>query len=82
MPNSTQLSKWGHSLAVRIPREIAREARLAEGDQVSLEVTSERAIVVRSSRPRYSVDELVSRITPKNRHAALDWGTPWGKEIW
>jgi len=32
MPNDTRISKWGNSLAVRIPLTLAKEARLAEGD--------------------------------------------------
>ena len=33
MPNETQVSKWGNSLAVRIPQAIVRGARQAEGDR-------------------------------------------------
>ena len=39
-------------------------------------------IVIRPSRPRYSLDELVRRITPKNRHDESDWGGPLGDEVW
>ena len=28
------------------------------------------------------LSELVSRITVKNRHQAMDWGQPQGKETW
>jgi antitoxin MazE len=40
------------------------------------------AIVIRPSRPRYSLDELVRRITPKNRHDESDWGGALGAEVW
>jgi hypothetical protein len=33
-------------------------------------------------RPRYSLDELVRRIAPKNRHDESDWGGPLGDETW
>jgi len=26
--------------------------------------------------------QLVKKITPKNRHLEIDWGTPKGKEVW
>ena len=26
--------------------------------------------------------DLVTRITPKNRHDAHDWGKPMGREVW
>jgi antitoxin MazE len=30
----------------------------------------------------YTLDELVDRITPENRHDEVDWGRPVGKEAW
>lgn len=82
MPSHTQISKWGNSLAVRIPQPVAREARLAEGDRITVTLDQDGAIVLRSARKKYSLDELVSRITPKNRHEETDWGPAQGKEIW
>jgi antitoxin component of MazEF toxin-antitoxin module len=35
----------------------------------------------RVSLPKYRLDELVARITKKNRHREVDWGPPVGKEI-
>lgn len=29
-----------------------------------------------------SLEELVTKITPKNRHPETDWGKSEGKEIW
>ncbi len=34
-----QLAKWGNSLALRIPRECARQAHIKAGDAVEVEVT-------------------------------------------
>jgi hypothetical protein len=38
MRNETTVSKWGNSLAVRIPQAIAKEARLSEGDCLLLDL--------------------------------------------
>jgi len=78
---TTQLSKWGNSLGLRIPKSVAREVRLDEGDTVQVSVDN-GAIVIRASRPRYALDDLVRRITPKNRHDENDWGAPVGDEVW
>jgi antitoxin MazE len=78
---TTQLSKWGNSLGVRLPKSIAREARLDEGDMVQVSVDN-GTIVIRPTRPRYSLDELVGRITPKNRHDEIDWRGPVRDEVW
>jgi antitoxin MazE len=82
MRNDTHVAKWGNSLAIRIPQVIAKEARLAEGDRLALSLTRDGSIVLRSSRRRYQLQELVSRITPRNRQAETEWGSPAGRELW
>jgi antitoxin MazE len=82
MPAHSQVARWGNSLAVRLPRNIVKDAGFAEGDQLSLDLAKDGAIVLRSTRRKYSLDELVSGITPKNRHREVDWGKPRGKEVW
>jgi len=82
MQNETTVSKWGHSLAVRIQLAIARQASLGEGDSVALVLDSDGGIVLRPTRRRYKLSELVGRITPKNRHRETDWGPPQGEESW
>jgi antitoxin MazE len=81
MPTKTQLARWGNSLGVRLPKSVALEAELAEGDTVDVSVDN-GAIVIRPSRPRYTLDELIGRITSRNRHGENDWGAPVGHEVW
>lgn len=82
MATSTQIAKWGNSLGLRLPKSVALEARLDDGDTVTVTVM-DGAIVVRPSRPSYSIEALVAKITPRNRHAETDWGTtPVGHEVW
>ena len=78
----TQLAKWGNSLAVRIPKSVVGTARLQEGDEVTLAVGKGGAIVMRPARRKYRLDELVSKITARNRHDETDWGPQLGKEAW
>ncbi len=78
----TQLAKWGNSLAVRIPKSVVGTARLREGDEVTLAVSKGGAIVMRPARRKYRLDELVSKITARNRHDETDWGPQVGKEAW
>ena len=82
MAMSTQIAKWGNSLGLRLPKSVAREARLDDGDVVSVSV-KDGAIVVRPARPTYSLDDLGARITRRNRHQEADWGdAPVGRELW
>jgi antitoxin MazE len=76
----TTVSKWGNSLAIRIPRVIAKQAGLSEGDSLALALGPDGSIVLRSTRRKYELSELVSRITPKNRHRETNWGKPQGEE--
>jgi antitoxin MazE len=75
------ISKWGNSLAVRIPALLAESAGLGEGSEVDLRVSAGR-LVVEPVRPRYELKKLIEGITRKNRHQEIDWGKPLGKEVW
>jgi antitoxin MazE len=82
MRNETTVSKWGNSLAVRIPLAIAKQSGLNEGDSVELSLEKDGGIVLRPTRRKYDLSELVARITPRNRHSATIWGPAQGKESW
>ncbi len=82
MPNEATISKWGNSLAVRIPLAIAKQASLAEGDRVTLAPDEKGGIVLHPTRRKYELSELVRGITPKNRHRETNWGSPQGEESW
>ncbi len=77
----TQISKWGNSLAVRIPGAYAKDLGLKEGMELEVSLV-EGGILLRSHPRPYSLDELVSRITPENAHEETDWGAPCGGEAW
>ena len=78
---TTQVAKWGNSLGLRLPKAVALEAQIDEGDTVDVSVKN-GAIVIRSSHPTYSLKRLVAKITPRNRHDESDWGTPVDHEAW
>jgi antitoxin MazE len=77
----TQVSKWGNSLGVRIPKAFAKEVGLCEGATVEVKVSG-RNLVLAPARREYSLDELVAGISRKNRHVETDWGGPVGNESW
>ena len=77
----TRLAKWGNSLAVRIPKHIAAEANVQDGDAVDVSI-EDGTIVVRRVVKRYTIEELVADMPRDNRHGETDWGPPVGKEVW
>jgi antitoxin MazE len=82
MANETTISKWGNSVAVRIPLAIANLAGIGEGDCVRLALTGDGGMDLRPPSRRYDVPKLVVHITPKNRHRETEWGQPQGDESW
>ncbi len=75
------VQKWGNSLALRIPKSVAQQIRVMEGDHVELRVDAEE-LLVRPARRRYKLSDLVRRISPENRHAETSWGPGSGRESW
>jgi antitoxin MazE len=78
----TQIAKWGHSLAVRIPKPVAQSVRLREGDHLTVAASNDGAIVIRPARREYRLEDLVAKITRRNRHEETNWGKRVGKENW
>ncbi len=77
----TQIGKWGNSLAVRIPRTYVQDLQLKEG--MDLEVSFEQGkLVFRPLPKQYTLEELLSQVTPENLHEETDWGPPQGREFW
>lgn len=76
------VAKWGNSLAIRIPQNLAKEIQLIEGDEVNLAVVDGKIVIKPIGRKRYSLDELVDAITPENLHTEVDTGIAVGNEAW
>ena len=74
-----RLTKWGNSLALRIPKVFLVHLGLDLGNEMEMEIKSNQIVL---SRPKYDLHDLVKKITPSNRHDSTDWGSPVGKEIW
>jgi antitoxin MazE len=82
MPASrAQLVKWGNSQAVRIPKAVVEQARLQEGDELTIHVQEGR-ITIESVSPKPTIEFLVAGITRKNRHPEQGRSEALGKEVW
>lgn len=74
-----QVARWGNSLGVRIPKDIASRVGLTEATPVEMETDGDR-IVISISRPRYALDDLLKGLTPDAMRDAFDWGPDVGRE--
>jgi len=79
--NRTQISKWGNSNAVRIPKTVLDQARLREDDEIEVYAENGR-IVIEAVVPEVDFAALLDKVTSKNRHGEVDWGGPQGGEVW
>ena len=78
MPKA-QVVKWGNSLAVRIPKAVAEDAHLQEGDAILIKASPDH-IELRRAETVPTLEELVARISPENRYEETPWGPDIGKE--
>lgn len=76
----TLISRWGNSLAIRIPATEAEKAALHEGDKVALSALEPGKLLIEALPDDIDFDALYQRITPENRHAETQWGDPVGHE--
>ena len=65
-----RVSKWGNSLAVRIPKDVVDALGLAEGDRIGLHPTSDKVFEV-SREP--SADELIESIRRMAKPLPKGW---------
>lgn len=63
-----QISKWGNSLGLRVPRDVAAQTGLTEGSQVDVEAREDGSIVIRKAKPRYTLEKLIAGMTPDKEH--------------
>ena len=80
MPVQVQIAKWGNSLGLRVPRDVAARAGLTEGARVDIEAADDGRIIITRSRRRFTLDELLVGMTPEREHTMEDDG-PRGEEI-
>ena len=78
----TRVQRWGNSLAVRIPRPFAEESNLHEDSPVDVSLRNGKLVVAPIVEPTPSLEALVKRITPRNRHHETEMGGPVGNEVW
>ena len=78
----TRVQKWGNSLALRIPRSFAAEARLEQGTPVDVSLVEGTLVVTPLTDPAFTLEQLLAGVTEENLHREVDMGPPVGNEAW
>ena len=77
----TVVQKWGHSLALRIPKTMAEHIKVREG--VSVDIREDGgALLIKPTAAKPSLRELLSQIKPGNLHKETKTGRVVGNEVW
>jgi antitoxin MazE len=71
--------KWGNSAAVRVPAPALRDAGLEVGQSLELRVEGGRLVLEPAAE---SLEALLAKVTPENRHGLALEGTSVGAETW
>jgi antitoxin MazE len=76
-----QVLKWGNSLAIRIPKPIADDARLQLGDRLEIAVAADGVVQIHRAGEIPTLAQLVAQINPENRYAEIPLGPELGREV-
>jgi antitoxin MazE len=74
-----QISKWGNSLGLRLPRALAEQIGVSEGQKVEISTDGAR-LIIEPLKPAYTLSDLLTNITPEAMREAFDWGEDKGRE--
>lgn len=74
------IRKWGNSPAVRINAAAMRTAAFDLEQRVTIKATKGRIVIEPADRVEFKLDDLLAAITARNRHAAVDFDGPMGRQ--
>lgn len=74
-----EVQKWGNSAAVRVPAPALKDAGMQVGQSLELRVEGGKLVMEAASE---SLEDLLAKITPENRHALALEGPAVGAEVW
>jgi len=74
------LKKWGNSLALRIPKDIATTLSIEYDSLIDLDIV-DNTLVLRPQKKRL-LDSLVSQINSENIHNEISTNGSMGNEEW
>lgn len=74
------ISKWGNSLATRIPDALAERLNISEGSKAEI-TTDGKSILITPINEEESLEAMVAKITNENLHKEEDESCSVGNEF-
>lgn len=78
----TTIKKWGNSMALRIPKALAKEAGLDYELPVELSLRDGKLVIAPIEPPKLDLEAMLDQITEANLHSEVDVGPAMGQEVW
>jgi antitoxin MazE len=78
----TQVKKWGNSLALRIPKQLAEQLAIKNDTEVEILVVDDQLMIRPLPIPDLTLEDLLAQITDENLHDEVETGTAVGGEVW
>ena len=78
----TTIKKWGNSLALRIPKALAKEAGLHYELAVELSLVDGKLVIFPIEQPKLDLEAMLDQITEDNLHSEVNVGPAVGQEVW
>ena len=77
---TVSIKKWGNSLALRIPKDVAKTLQIENNSTLELHIEDGKMVV--EPQKDDLLESLVSRIDTDNVHSEIDTGRALGNEAW
>jgi len=78
----TRVQKWGHSLALRIPKSFASETGIEADSSVDISIVEGKLVIVPADKAELSLEKFLEQVTEENLHHEVDTGPSMGRESW
>ena len=80
---TTKVQKWGNSYAIRIPKQMVKDLKLSLGSSVEFkQIKGGATIKPVLKKKKNTLEEMLKGVTRDQFHEVIDWGGPFGKEVW
>ncbi|MGD1919511.1 MAG: AbrB/MazE/SpoVT family DNA-binding domain-containing protein [Pleurocapsa sp.] len=78
---NSKVSRWGNSLGIRIPKQLAEAVKLQEGEEIEIYCEENKLILV-PKKKQYTLEQLLDGMGEEHLHSEMDWGEAVGNEQW
>ncbi|MEM7586680.1 MAG: AbrB/MazE/SpoVT family DNA-binding domain-containing protein [Acidobacteriota bacterium] len=78
----SKIQLWGDSLALRIPKPIAKEVGLSQYSDVEISVADGKILILPVQESQSTLEALLSEVADENLHHEVNLGQAAGREVW